>query len=256
MTDMLAQILSLSQVWLATGLAVFLRIGACFIVLPGLGEQMIPMRVRLGAALAFTVFLTPALLPELNVTDTIPSLSTFYSEALAGLIIGLALRLLVHALQIAGVIAAQSTSLSQIMGGASPDPQPAMGAILMLGGLTLALISGLHIHLVGTFLRSYDVLPFGDLPGPRDLGAWGIDQVRESFGLALSLAAPFLIASLLYNVALGVINKAMPQLMVAFVGAPAITWGGLVLLLVTTPFILPIWLHAFEGALAAPLGPR
>ncbi len=256
MTDMLAQILSLSQVWLATGLAVFLRIGACFIVLPGLGEQMIPMRVRLGAALAFTVFLTPALLPELNVTDTIPSLSTFYSEALAGLILGLALRLLVHALQIAGVIAAQSTSLSQIMGGASPDPQPAMGAILMLGGLTLALISGLHIHLVGTFLRSYDVLPFGDLPGPRDLGAWGIDQVRESFGLALSLAAPFLIASLLYNVALGVINKAMPQLMVAFVGAPAITWGGLVLLLVTTPFILPIWLHAFEGALAAPLGPR
>ncbi len=256
MTDMLAQILSLSQVWLATGLAVFLRIGACFIVLPGLGEQMIPMRVRLGAALAFTVFLTPALLPGLNVTDTIPSLSTFYSEALAGLILGLALRLLVHALQIAGVIAAQSTSLSQIMGGASPDPQPAMGAILMLGGLTLALISGLHIHLVGTFLRSYDVLPFGDLPGPRDLGAWGIDQVRESFGLALSLAAPFLIASLLYNVALGVINKAMPQLMVAFVGAPAITWGGLVLLLVTTPFILPIWLHAFEGALAAPLGPR
>jgi flagellar biosynthesis protein FliR len=70
----------------------------------------------------------------------------------------------------------------------------------------------------------------------------------------MSLAAPFLIASLLYNLALGVINKAMPQLMVAFVGAPAITWGGLVLLLVTTPFVLPVWFTAFQAALLTPLG--
>jgi flagellar biosynthetic protein FliR len=78
--------------------------------------------------------------------------------------------------------------------------------------------------------------------------------VAASFGLALSLAAPFLIASLLYNVALGVINKAMPQLMVAFVGAPAITWGGLFLLLITTPFLLPVWFASFQAALVTPLG--
>ncbi|WP_224816452.1 flagellar biosynthetic protein FliR [Hasllibacter sp. MH4015] len=256
MIALAAEMLEVTQIWLATAIAVFLRIGACFIVLPGLGEQMIPARVRLGAAFAFTIFLTPALHGEIAAQGTLPPITAFFSEALSGLILGLALRLMVHALQIAGTIAAQSTSLSQIMGGASPDPQPAMGAILMLGGLTLAVLSGLHIHLVETFLRSYAILPFGDLPGPRDLGGWGVDQVRHSFSLALSLAAPFLVASLLYNVALGVINKAMPQLMVAFVGAPAITWGGLVLLLLTTPFILPIWLTAFEGVLSAPMGPR
>jgi flagellar biosynthetic protein FliR len=256
MTFLLEEILILSQLWLTTGVAVFLRVGACFMVLPGLGEQMIPMRIRLGAALAFTVFLTPAMHGTVATEGILPPTTTFFSEAVAGLIIGLALRILVHALQIAGTIAAQSTSLSQIMGGATPDPLPAMGAILMLGGLTLAVLSGLHVHLVGTFLRSYEILPFGDLPGPRDLAGWGVDQVRHSFSLAMSLAAPFLLASLLYNVALGVINKAMPQLMVAFVGAPAITWGGLVLLLVTTPFILPVWLSAFEGALSAPWGGR
>ncbi|OAN69203.1 flagellar biosynthesis protein FliR [Jannaschia sp. EhC01] len=256
MIDLLAQALELSQLWLATAVAVFLRVGACFLVLPGLGDQMIPVRVRLGAALAFTVFLTPALQADLATGQVLPPVTAFFSEMMAGLIIGMALRFLVHALQIAGTIAAQSTSLSQIMGGATPDPLPAMGAILMLGGLTLAVLSGLHVHLVETFLRSYNVLPFGDLPGPRDLAGWGVREVSASFSLAVSLAAPFLIASLIYNVALGVINKAMPQLMVAFVGAPAITWGGLVLLLVTTPFILPVWLHAFEGALASPLGGR
>lgn len=256
MNEILAQILDLSQLWLATGVAVFLRVGACFLVLPGFGEQMIPARIRLGAALAFTVFLTPALVPEIAATGIMPPISTFFSEAMAGLILGLSLRFLVHALQIAGTIAAQSTSLSQIAGGATPDPLPAMGAILMLGGVTLAVISGLHVHLVETFLRSYNVLPFGDLPGPRDLAGWGVGQVSDSFSLALSLSAPFMIASLLYNVALGVINKAMPQLMVAFVGAPAITLGGLILLLVATPFILTVWLTAFEGALALPLGVR
>jgi flagellar biosynthetic protein FliR len=255
MTEILQLLTGLSQVWLATGVAVFLRIGACFMVLPGLGEAMIPMRVRLGAALAFTFILTPPLLPLVpDFPAGLPPLRYFLTEALAGLILGLALRLTVHALQIAGSIAAQATSLAQIMGGASPDPQPAMGAILMLAGVTLAVMSGLHVHLAEAFLRSYDILPLGGMPSAPDLAGWGVAKVSASFGLAMSLAAPFLIASLLYNVALGVINKAMPQLMVAFVGAPAITWGGLVLLLVTAPFLLPVWLSAFEAALLQPLG--
>lgn len=256
MTGALVQILETAQLWLATGVAVFLRIGACFLVLPGLGEQMIPVRVRLGAALAFAFVITPALQDTIGATGVFPPVAAFFSGTVAGLILGLALRFLVQALQVAGTIAAQSTSLSQIMGGASPDPLPAMGAIFMLAGLTLAVMSGLHVHLAGSFIRSYDILPFGDLPTPRDLAGWGVDQVGFSFSLAVSLAAPFLIASLIYNVALGVINKAMPQLMVAFVGAPAITWGGLVLLLVTTPFIVPLWFTAFEDALASPLGVR
>lgn len=251
----LSELLGMTQLWLAAGMAVFLRIGACFLVLPGLGDAMIPMRVKLGAALALTFLVTPAVLGDLPpMTGAMPPMRFFVTEAVAGLILGLALRLTVHALQIAGTIAAQSTSLSQIMGGASPDPQPAMGAILMLSGVTLAVMAGLHVHLAEAFMRSYALLPVGQMPAPGDLAAWGVGRVTASFGLALSLSAPFLIASLLYNVALGVINKAMPQLMVAFVGAPAITWGGLFLLLITTPFLLPVWFEAFQAALITPLG--
>ncbi len=256
MIDMLAQLLLLSQSWLSAGAAVFLRIGAAFMVLPAFGESMIPARVKLGAALAFTVVLTPMLVADVPAGPVMPPIGFFLTEAIAGLVIGIALRLVVHALQIAGTIAAQSTSLSQIMGGAMPDPQPAMGTILMLAGLTLAVINGLHVHLAELFLRSYQLLPIGVLPGPQAIAGWGVAQVTQAFELAFSLAAPFMIASLLYNVALGVINKAMPQLMVAFVGAPAITLGGLVLLLATMPFILPVWLDAFNGALADPLGAR
>ncbi|MFA5539020.1 MAG: flagellar biosynthetic protein FliR, partial [Gemmobacter sp.] len=53
--------------------------------------------------------------------------------------------------------------------------------------------------------------------------------------------------------ALGVINRAMPQLMVAFIGAPALTAGGLILLAVLAPVMLTIWMQALAGQLAAPL---
>lgn len=252
----LTALLDQGAVWLVAAFGVFLRVGACFLVLPGLGEAMIPMRIRLGAAFAMTAVLTPTLAPTLNLGVEMPVPRVILGELVSGLLIGMALRLMVHALQVAGTIAAQATSLSQIMGGASPDPQPAMAALLMLAGVTLAVMSGLHVHLIAAFLRSYGVLPFGLMPAAADVAQWGVAQVGQSFAIAFSLAAPFLIASLVYNVALGVINKAMPQLMVAFVGAPAITWGGLVLLLVSTPLLLPVWYAAFEDVLANPMGAR
>jgi flagellar biosynthetic protein FliR len=41
-------------------------------------------------------------------------------------------------------------------------------------------------------------------------------------------------------------------LMVAFVGAPALTLGGLVVLAVAAPVALAVWMQAFGDFLAAP----
>lgn len=253
----LNDLLGISQEWLLVAVLVFLRIGATFLVLPTLAEQYIPARVRLGAALAMTVLLTPALAADIAPTESQSSFLTihFLTEPLAGLLMGISVRFAVHALQIAGSMAAQSTSLSQIAGGTAPDPQPAIAGFLMLSGMTFAVMAGLHVHVAQMLIESYDVLPAGQFPLASDLAAWGTARVSAVFSLAFSLAAPFLIASVLYNVALGIINKAMPQLMVAFVGAPAITFGGLFLLFLSTPFILPVWLRFMQATLSAPLGP-
>jgi len=249
----LAEVLALSQAWIAVGIAVFLRVGATFTVLPGVGETFIPMRIKLAAALAFSLVLTPAVAPLVPRIDAvIPPFQFYLTEAVIGLFLGLGLRMIVIALQVAGVMAAQATSLSQIMGGASPDPQPAIGGIMLLAGLALAVASGLHVHLVQSFIISYEVLPAGQFPLASDTAAWAVARVGSIFSLAFSLAAPFLVASLLYNLMLGVISKAMPQLMVAFVGAPAITWGSLFLLFLSLPFILQVWLQFFQAGLANP----
>ena len=258
MNEALASLADLGQSWGALGFAVFLRVGAAMALFPAFGERSVPERVRLVLALAFTLVVLPAVAPTLTALPdgrTAPGMFLL-SETLAGLAIGAVIRFMVLVLQIAGAMAAQATSLAQIFGGQNADPQPAMGHVLLVGGLALAVMLGLHVRLAEILILSYDIFPPGDLPGADILTAWGLARVAHTFALAFTLAAPFVIASVIYNVALGVINRAMPQLMVAFVGAPAITAGGLILLFLATPLLLGIWSEALQALLANPFGAR
>ncbi len=177
------------------------------------------------------------------------------TEIAVGVMLGIGIRLFILALQTAGSIAAQSTSLAQILGGSMAEPVPAMGHILVVGGFALAVMAGLHVRVAEMVILSYDMLPMGRLPNGADVSDWGVNQIRRAFELAFTLAAPFVILSVLYNVALGVINKAMPQLMVAFVGAPVITAGGLMLLALCAPLLLATWLGALNSFIDNPMAP-
>lgn len=249
MIETLQPLLTLSTEVIWIGLLAFIRIGAVVFALPAFGEQAIPLRVKLGMAFAFTLAVAPAASAELA---AIPAsfggfLAALVPEVVTGLFFGLLLRFFIFALQIAGTIAAQSTSLSQIFGGtAGVDPQPAMGHVLVTAGLALAALMDLHVHFVRYIIASYELVPAGQMISPGDIADLGVSRVGATFALGFSLAAPFAIASLIYNVTLGVINRAMPQLMVSFVGAPAITFGGLGLLFLCAPLMLSVWIEAFD----------
>ncbi|SEO00128.1 flagellar biosynthetic protein FliR [Palleronia pelagia] len=254
MSEDLALLLDTARAALWTGFVVFLRVGAIMALLPAFGDRMIPMRVRLVLALAFTVITAPAVVPLIDPAMFDRPGWLLATEVVIGLGLGAALRLFVLALQITGSIAAQSVSLAQIFGGQSIDPQPAIGHVIVISGLCLAVLSGLHVKVAQMIVFSYDLLPAGDFPDPGDFLAWGISRTAQAFALGFTLAAPFVITSLIYNLALGVINRAMPQLMVAFVGAPAITAGGLILMALALPLMLQVWLQAMDSFIADPGG--
>lgn len=229
---------------------VFLRVGAAMALLPAFGEQSVPQRVRLVLALAFTLVVAPAAgpMPPMG-QDFLPAM---FAETAMGLAMGIALRLFVMALQIAGTIAGTATSLSQMFGGTGPEPQPAISNLLVMAGLAIAVASGLHVQIAQALVLSYNAFPAGRLPNSEDMAQWGLAQISQAFARGFVLAAPFTIAAFLYNVALGVINRAMPALMVSFVGAPALAWGGLVLIALICPVILTVWLQSLHGFLAQP----
>lgn len=246
------------QPLLLLAFAVFFRVAAFVSLLPGFGESSVPVRVKLAIALAFTAIVAPLAPLEAAPKDwSLLTLTGFLlSETAVGAVLGLGLRLLVMGLQMAGTMAAQSTSLSQVFGNAGAEPMPAMGHVLMIGGLALAMIAGLHVKAAALFVMSYDIVPMGQLLSVGPTVDWGVSQIAHAFKLAFTLAVPFVALSMLYNLALGVINKAMPQLMVAFVGAPAITLGGLFLLFTAAPLMLQVWHTAMEAYLVNPMGAR
>ena len=255
MTDA-AELMRLADLALWQGLLILLRIGPMMALLPGFSEQSVPVRIKLGLTVALTVICAPAIAPL--APDAVWDLGVFLrflgTETIIGLAFGIGFRLFVIALQTAGSMAAQATTLSQIAGGVAAEPMPAMGHMLVMSGLALAMMMGLHVRVAEVIISSYQVLPGGVFPDASDLAEWGIAGVARAFSLAFMLAVPFVIISVLYNLTLGVINRAMPQLMVAFVGAPVIPFGGLALLFLLAPTMLTVWQNALMGFLANPLG--
>jgi flagellar biosynthesis protein FliR len=252
----LAALLDMGETALAGIMLVFCRVAAVVALLPGFGEQQVPGRVRLGVAVAFTLVVWPMIAEDLRAVDAArPFFLLIAIEIGIGLLIGLSFRLLVMALQFAGSVAAQSTSIAQLLGpSVAPDPMPALGNILMIGGIALAMTAGLHVKAAIAMAASYEILPLGAAVSGAEVAAWGVARVADAFAFGFTLAAPFVIAAFVYNVALGAINKAMPQLMVAFVGAPAITAAGLLILMLAAPLILTVWNGRLDAVLANPLG--
>ena len=252
----LAGLLDLTEEVLWLHFIVFLRVAAAISIFPGFGEQSVPVRIKLGLAIMMTVIIAPAVSPALlPFRDAPPPLGLIVlTEAVVGLLIGLGIRLFVMALQTAGTIAAQSTSLSQILGTQGIEPIPAMGHILVLGGITLAMILGLHVRLAELVILTYTLFPAAQFPDASSVSLWGMRQVANAFALAFSLAAPFVIISVLYNLTLGIINRAMPQMMVVFIGAPVITGAGILILLVMAPAMLSLWADALGIFMANPFG--
>ena len=246
----LTEITGIGQAWLWTAVLVFLRVGAALFLMPAFGDQAVPQRVRLILALAFTAVVAPAVSDGLS--EVPGTLRPAAIEVLVGLALGIGMRLFIFALQIAASIVAQVSSLSQLFGGATPDPQPAIGNLLTMASLALAVLAGLHVKAASLFILSYHVLPAGRFPAAADMADWGLLQVVHSFALAFALAAPFVIGSVVYNVALGIINKAMPQLSVTMIGAPALTAATLFLMVIAVPLILMVWLGHFDEFLAQP----
>ncbi len=250
----LAALLDLTNQLLWVHFVVFLRVAPATALFPGLGEQSIPARFKLLLALMFTVTVTPVLTPDLiEMPDNAMAFTqVIFVEIGLGTLIGIGLRLFLLALQTAGSIAAQVTSLSQILGTAGVTPLPAMGHLLAIGALTLGMIMGLHVHLARMLVLTYDVFPTAVVPDAGSVAQWGIHRISDAFALAFTLAAPFVIVSVVYNVTLGVINRAMPQMMVVFIGAPVITFMGLTLLFLLSAIMLRLWVEGFQAFMISP----
>lgn len=252
----LAPYTTLSTSALAVFIGVLTRISALVFFLPGIGERFVAVQARLAVALSISLILTPIVLAQdVSAPKTTAALAALIAaEAIAGAIIGFSIRIAIYVLQTAGSIAAQAMSLSQLFGGLESTPEPPFGTILLITGMTMAVLLGLHFEAVRALTVSFTVMPFGTFPGGAETGGWAAERAAFAFAAALALALPFVLLGFIYNLAIGAVNRAMPQLMVALVGAPAIALAGIVLLALSAPVVLGTWTALLDKIMKTLIG--
>lgn len=238
-------------------IAVLTRVSVLAFLLPGLGETAISVRIRLVVALMITFLIAP-LVGVASVEGWLLSdlAGLIALEAFYGFVLGFGLRIMVFALQITGAIISQSLSLTQVFGGGmTSEPNTSVGTILMMGGVTLLVTLDLHMRAIGLLIGTYETFPLMrpnsvSAPDIEEITYWVIRKSMSVFSFSVALALPFLVLNFIYNLMLGFVNKAMPQLMVSFVGMPFITGVGIVLLALSIAGILTAWLSAYNGLMA------
>jgi flagellar biosynthetic protein FliR len=224
----------------------FARVGTLVMLMPGLGEQLITPRARLAFALLLSLVLFPlvrTILPSAG--NPAGVVGVLIGEVVVGLLIGLAVRMVIGALQTAGTIIAQQLGLSFAM---SVDPamggqQAAIGNLLMLLGITLIFAADLHHIAIAAIRDSYALLPPAGTPAMGDAASLAVRAVALGFSLAVQISAPFIVFAVLFNVGLGVLSRLMPSLQVFFLAMPATILIGMLILLATVGVMMNVFVE-------------
>jgi flagellar biosynthetic protein FliR len=236
-------------------LLIFARVGTMLMLMPALGESMIPARIRLSFALAVTLVFFPLLSPGLGTmpADILAVIVLMGHEIIVGLILGGITRLITMATQVAGAVIAYQSGLSFAQ---SADPTQAgvqgalMGTFLSLLGVTLIFATDLHHVALAAIYESYQVFsPTAEIMW-GDAAQLAIKALAGAFVVGIQMSAPFIVFGLVFNIGLGILSRLMPQLQVFFLAMPANIFVGLVLFALLLMMMMGWYLSHFEAQLA------
>jgi flagellar biosynthetic protein FliR len=233
----------------------FSRIGAILMLMPALGEQMIPARMRLSFSLAFTLVLYPLLAPGLPVlpTDVLQIFALIFHELAIGLMLGAIVRVTVMATQVAGAVVAFQSGLSMAQ---TADPTQGgiqgavFGSFLSFLGVTLIFATDLHHVALAAIYDSYMVFTVNAPLMFDDAAQLMIKTVAQAFIIGVQMSAPFFVFGLVFNLGAGILARLMPQMQVFFVLMPANIFAGLILFALLLTMMMGWYLSAFEAHLA------
>lgn len=231
----------------------FARTTALFLIVPGMGETIIPPRFRLMIALGLSAALTPFVpITAPSSEQPILFLLTVGQEVIIGFMIGLVGKIILSLLDIAGTIIGMQIGLGNAMM-FNPNfsgQMPLTGHFLILGGTLLFFTLDLHHLVLHTLVKSYQVFPTGEFffknASFKDAPIFLIQLMGKAFYLGVQMSLPFLILGTVFQFFLGLLNRLVPSLQVFFIMLPAQLFMGLFLMMVCFGFILKLALDVFQ----------
>ena len=256
MTDAgdVAALLASLPLWAFASMMLVCRIGCACMLLPGIGEMEVPMTIRAGFVVALTALLLPVLAPEMPPVpaDTPRLAGMILAEVVTGLWLGWLTRMILLALPMAGQIIASTIGMTSVL---QPDAMLGAGASALsrmfgLAAPLLVLASGLHVYPMAALVGSYRLVHPGTFLPVADTVTAYVSALVDAFGLGLRLAAPFLMAGVLFHCGIGLIGRLVPQLQTYFAAMPGQILGGLLLLGLLASAMTSSWMSAAQDSFA------
>ena len=243
----------------AVFLLVFSRIGMMVMLLPGIGELSVPVRIRLTIALALSALILPLHRDayQVNLGQIGPMLILLGEELLIGGLLGMTARLTVSALQVAGSVIAQQLGLGFVTAVDPTQGQQGLlvGNFLTILGVALVFATDLHFLVIAALNDSYTLFRPGEVPLTGDMAALITQTIGGAFRVGIQLSAPFLVFGLLFNLGLGILSRLMPQMQVFFVGMPLSILAGFMILIFVVGAMMTVFL-AYVGGVLQQLAPN
>ena len=236
------------QVWV--GGLVFFRVGSLIMLIPGIGEGYVPIRIRLSLALVLAFCLIPIAAPSLPpVPSEVGAMFGYViRETLIGLMIGGLLRLFLGSLTTAGELVSLQTTLAfaQTTNPLQATPATTISTFLTIMGVTLVFDTDLHRMFLSAIAHSYSLFPSAKTVPIGDASTLAIQTVGKTFALGVQLAAPVIVFSLVFNIAAGLIGRVMPQFQIFFAATPLTLLLGLSIFALSLGAIGMVWVRYYS----------
>lgn len=227
-------------------LVVYARVQAFLLALPATGDRFLPLRVRAALGMALTPLFAGAAQP---LPDTGPPVIAVLvgAEVVTGLAMGLMLRLVAMALDVASTVLAQSASMSAMLGISEEMPPHPMGNLMHMAGLAVLMAMGMPVLVCRLLADSFAAKPPGAWPDIAALWPAVLALAVHSLALALLLASPFMLGGFLFQALSGIVARVMPAMPIVFVAAPGAILLAMTAMVLLVPGILSIWAHDVLG---------
>lgn len=233
--------MKLDAAFLFALLAIFVRTSAMLISAPMFGAPSIPARIRIlfGAVMAF------ALCPVVKQYLPDPPVSIYgvvlliANEALAGFVIGLFLTLVILGIQMGGSIMdiQVGLSMSHVVNPATGQSSTLLSQFKYFLALIVFLCANGHHILISALVMSFQKMPAANMGVLEAIQKQQVSLLVDMCLIALQIAAPIMAVTILVDAALGLMNRAVPQMQTFIVGLPAKIVMGLIALSVGLPAI-------------------
>ncbi len=222
-------------------------------LLPAFSEKAVSVRLRLVIALMTCLVLYPMVSGNYGAVPgtLVGILVAMGREMIVAALIGLSVKLVMAALQIAATTIAFQMGLSFAMGSDPSSGQQTVqiGTFLSMLAVTMIFITNLHYLMIAAMYDSYQLFPVNQPIPIGDIAQYATDILAQSFIIGIKLSSPFIVYGLIFQFALGVLSRLMPQLQVYFLAMPANIFVGLLLLMVLLVTMMTWYLGHIEEVL-------